>query len=187
MMSKTQTIHVPAEKQVDIVLNNSPSATFYEINSNSNASNIRTVTSDSTILPSGNAREIAVTSDYGVELSITSPVSANSVVLTNSASDVAANADTTYTFDFRDGAHQKVTVSSDCTFAFNFPANQAASFVLEVVNGGASTITWPASVEWAGGSEATLTTSGTDIMTIYQAPDNTVYANVVQADVSAPA
>ncbi len=98
------------------------------------------------------------------------------------ASDVAASSDTTYTFDYSDGAWQKVTVSSDCTFAFTFPASKVNSFILEIVNGGAHTITWPGALKWAGGAAPDLTTSGTDHLCFYT-DGTTVYASVIGEDV----
>ncbi len=37
-------------------------------------------------------------------------------------------------------------------------------FTLELLNGGAFTITWPAAVVWDGGIEPTLQTAGTDVI-----------------------
>jgi len=52
------------------------------------------------------------------------------------------------------------------TYVFSSPTNYAdatCSFTLKVVNNG-SAITWPASVDWAGGTAPTLSASGaTDI------------------------
>lgn len=185
-MAKLQTIHLQAEKQVDIALDTSPSVSFYERSPGGASSNYKTITSDGILLPSGQPRQLEFTSANGVTLTINDPVSANSVVLTNSADDVLANADITYTFNFDDGAHQKVTFSSDCTVAFEFPDSLATSFILEMVNAEANTITWPVGMEWPSGTVPTFTTSGIDLLVVYQAPDGTVYGNLVNTDVSAP-
>lgn len=103
-------------------------------------------------------------------------------VNTTQAADVLANSDTTFTFDFLDGSHQKVTVSSNCTFAFSFPADEVLSFMVEVVNGGASTITLPAGVDWAGGTEPVFTAAGTDMMAMYQDANNNVFGFVTTTD-----
>ena len=52
------------------------------------------------------------------------------------------------------------------TFTFSNPTatDECCSFVLKLVNGGSQTVNWPASVDWAGGTAPTLTTSGTDIL-----------------------
>lgn len=53
------------------------------------------------------------------------------------------------------------------TFTFSNPpaSGTAGSFTLFLTNGGSQTVTWPASVDWAGGAAPTLTSSGVDILT----------------------
>lgn len=43
----------------------------------------------------------------------------------------------------------------------------AASFILELTNGGSATVTWWSGVKWAGGTAPTLTTSGVDVLGFY--------------------
>lgn len=60
-----------------------------------------------------------------------------------------------------------LTVSGATSIAFtNAPATAGAlsGFILRLVNGGSAAVTWPASVDWPGGSAPTLTTSGTDLL-----------------------
>jgi hypothetical protein len=49
------------------------------------------------------------------------------------------------------------------------------------VNGGAHTITWPASVNWSNGVAPTLTTSGTDILVFYTYDGGTEYYGFLSA------
>jgi len=58
------------------------------------------------------------------------------------------------------------TVDEACTFTFsNFPASpNEGGFTLYLTNGGAFTVTWPSSVDWAGGAAPTLTASGVDVL-----------------------
>lgn len=59
------------------------------------------------------------------------------------------------------------TVTGSTTFSFTNPsaaANVAQGFVLEITNGGAAAITWPASVKWPGNIVPLLTASGTDVL-----------------------
>ena len=49
----------------------------------------------------------------------------------------------------------------------NPPAGNAFGFTLVTVNAGAYSITWPASVDWAGGTAPILTSSGVDVLTFY--------------------
>lgn len=52
------------------------------------------------------------------------------------------------------------------TFTFSNPASsgKAHSFTLVLTNGGSQTVTWPASVDWAGGAAPALTTAGVDVL-----------------------
>lgn len=56
------------------------------------------------------------------------------------------------------------TLDQACTFTFSNPpaSGDFGTFVLELTNGGAFTITWPASVDWPNGSAPSLTVSGKD-------------------------
>lgn len=97
--------------------------------------------------------------------------------------NLAASANVTYTHVYTAGPWKKVTVSSNCTFAFTFPAGEVVSMILEIVNGGAFTITWPATLQTASGDVPTLTVSGKDHVTVYQDGNNNIYASVIMADV----
>jgi hypothetical protein len=56
--------------------------------------------------------------------------------------------------------------TSGNTFTFSNPiaTDDCSSFTLVLTNGGSQTVTWPASVDWAGGSAPDLTSSGVDIL-----------------------
>jgi hypothetical protein len=56
------------------------------------------------------------------------------------------------------------TVSAICTFTFSNPpaSGDFGAFVLELTNGGAFAITWPASVDWPGGVPPSLSAAGKD-------------------------
>ena len=59
------------------------------------------------------------------------------------------------------------TISANVTLIFaNPPATGInGSFTLTLTNGAAATLTWPTSVDWAGGTAPTLTASGVDVLT----------------------
>ena len=61
------------------------------------------------------------------------------------------------------------SVNSSTTFSvFNFLSSGASnSFILELVNAGAFTITWFNGIKWAGGAAPILTASGVDILGFY--------------------
>ena len=65
------------------------------------------------------------------------------------------------------GNSVSATVSaSTTTWTFSNPtaSDEHCSFVLFLTNGGSQTVNWPASVDWAGGTAPTLTTSGLDVL-----------------------
>ncbi len=74
----------------------------------------------------------------------------------------------TQDIDLESGNYVAATVdTSTTTFTFSNPSasGTACSFTLELTNGGSQTVNWPASVDWAGGSAPTLTSSGVDFLT----------------------
>jgi hypothetical protein len=56
--------------------------------------------------------------------------------------------------------------TSATTFTFSNPtaSDELCGFTLFLVNGGSQTVTFPASVDWPGGTAPTLTTTGIDIL-----------------------
>lgn len=79
----------------------------------------------------------------------------------------------------------QITVTANTALTFgNAPASGKAKYVsLEIINGGAFTVTWPTNTRWPGGTAPTLTTSGTDIVVFYTDDGGSNYrAAVVQKD-----
>lgn len=76
------------------------------------------------------------------------------------------NVGATRTFDLETGNFFTATLDQASTFTFSNPAGSGdfCGFVMQITNGGAFTITWPASVDWVGGNAPTLTTSGIDVL-----------------------
>ena len=75
------------------------------------------------------------------------------------------------------GNVQTYTLSGNQTLTFsNAPASgTAGSFTLIVTNGASATLTWPTSVDWAGGTAPTLTASGKDILTFTTIDGGTIW------------
>ena len=67
--------------------------------------------------------------------------------------------------------------TSTTTFTFSNPpaSGTAGSFTLFLTNGGSQTVNWPASVDWAGGTAPTLTTSGVDVLTFVTVDGGTIW------------
>ena len=72
--------------------------------------------------------------------------------------------------NLNNGNSVTATVSSSAnTFTFSNPtaSDELCGFTLELTNGGSQTVNWPASVDWAGASAPTLTTSGVDYLVFW--------------------
>lgn len=71
------------------------------------------------------------------------------------------------------------TATSNATFTFSLPTvpagSYAASFTLELTNGGNFVITWPASVKWPSGTAPALTTNSVDVLTFYTRDGGTTW------------
>lgn len=77
--------------------------------------------------------------------------------------------------DWSSGNSFTKTLSASPTFTFsNVPGTGAQYLVVRLVNSGAYTVTWPATVNWPSGSAPTQTVSGTDIY-VFAAIAGTVY------------
>ena len=68
--------------------------------------------------------------------------------------------------DLATGNFFSKTISGATTFTVsNVPATgTAATFILDLTNGGSAAITWFAGVKWAGGTAPTLTAAGRDVL-----------------------
>ncbi len=75
------------------------------------------------------------------------------------------------------GNVQTYTLSGNQTLTFSNPpaSGSAGSFTLIVTNGASATLTWPTSVDWAGGTAPTLTASGIDILTFTTVDGGTIW------------
>jgi len=76
------------------------------------------------------------------------------------------NTGATRTIDLDTGNFFSATLDQACTFTFSNPvaSGNFCGFALALIDGDAYTITWPTSVDWAGGAAPTLTGSGLDLL-----------------------
>jgi len=79
-----------------------------------------------------------------------------------------------------DGFYTK-TITALTTFTLsNIPTTgKTVSFVLELTNPGAFTITWFSGIKWGGGTAPTLTASGVDILGFYSHDGGTTWRGMV--------
>lgn len=73
------------------------------------------------------------------------------------------------------------TISGATTLTVsNVPATgTAASFILDLTNGGSATITWWSGVKWAGGTAPTLTAAGRDVLGFFTHDGGTTWTGLV--------
>lgn len=84
----------------------------------------------------------------------------------------------TQDIDLESGNVVTATVdTSETTFTFsNSPASgTAGSFTLILTDGGSQTVNWPASVDWAGGTAPSLTSSGVDVLAFFTTDGGTTW------------
>ena len=84
--------------------------------------------------------------------------------------------------DLTAGNSVSATVSTGTqTFTFSNPTatDELCGFTLTLTNGGSQTVNWPASVDWAGATAPTLTTSGVDILTFFTIDGGTIWHGMV--------
>ena len=91
----------------------------------------------------------------------------------------------TQDFDLTLGNVITATVDTSAnTFTSSNPtaSDEGCSFTLIVTNGGSQTVNWPASVDWAGGTAPTLTTSGVDILTFVTVDGGTIWHGMIASE-----
>lgn len=75
-----------------------------------------------------------------------------------------------FSVDFATDQHQKVTLTANTmTLTLDTTDIGVGVYTLEIVNGGLATLTWASetgSITWAGGAAPTLTSSGTDVVSL---------------------
>ena len=95
----------------------------------------------------------------------------------------------TRTFDLSVANFFSATLDQACTFTFSNPpaSGDFGAFVLELTNGGAFEITYPASVDFVGGVAPTLTASGVDQLVFTTRDGGTTYFGFVAGlDIKSP-
>ena len=89
---------------------------------------------------------------------------------------------TSGTVDLSTGNYFAETLAGDTTYAFS-SAGAVQSFQMEITGASTYTITWPASVEWAGGVAPSAPDTGeTDIYTFVTDDGGTSYIGLLTAD-----
>ena len=91
---------------------------------------------------------------------------------------IGATGGGTQAIDLALGNSVTATVDTSAnTFTFSNPtaSDELCSFTLGLTNGGSQTVNWPGSVDWAGGTAPTLTTSGVDWLEFWTVDGGTIW------------
>ena len=90
----------------------------------------------------------------------------------------------THTFNFGNGDMQQLTVTGDITLAFSgFVAGKVCTMIVDLVNAGSWTLTYPAGIIFADKTAPTYTATGTDRVMIVKDKDNVYSLFVIGQDV----
>lgn len=84
--------------------------------------------------------------------------------------------------DVSSGNYFSKTISGTTTFTVsNVPSitGTVASFILDLTNGGSSTINWWTNTKWPGGTQPTLTTSGRDVLGFFTYDGGTTWTGLL--------
>lgn len=102
---------------------------------------------------------------------------------TRQASDQSASSGTV-TLNYTNGDLFKVTASGSISIAVsNMPTGKVSSLTLQAINFGGYSITWPSGIKWAGGAAPSLTTTGTDFISIMKDGAGHTYGFLLGRDV----
>jgi hypothetical protein len=138
-----------------------------------------------------NQERMRITSTGSVGIGTSSPsekLDVSGVTLSSSIQEgYTALSGTTPSIDADVAGSFALTTSGDTTFTFSaVPSGRTVGFILKITAGGAHTITWPASVDWAGGTAPDAPASGeTDVLVFYTVDGGTTWYGVLSVDAAA--
>jgi hypothetical protein len=130
-----------------------------------------------------------VASTYTGDVSITGDLSVTGEFIADSLNETySALSGTSVTIDCETGNFFALSTAGNTTFTFSNPpaSGTAYSFTLKLTAGGTHTITWPTSVDWAGGSAPTAPASGeTDLLAFATYDGGTTWYGFLAGDAMA--
>jgi hypothetical protein len=118
----------------------------------------------------------------GTSLSVTGNVVVTTFITSTTFRETYSDQGTggSVTLDLATANNFRRQFNGTATVSFsNAPASNAFGFTLLTVNAGAYSITWPASVDWVGGTAPILTSSGVDVLVFYTFNGGTTYYGFV--------
>jgi hypothetical protein len=136
----------------------------------------------------GTSAFTAVTAPSGTIVGTTDTQTLSAKTLTNPTvtnyveTPFSANSSTAITLDLTNGTVQIITLTGNCTFTFP-TATSGKSFILLLKQDatGSRTVTWPATVKYAGGTNPTITSTASKLDILSYFADGTNWYGVVVA------
>jgi hypothetical protein len=117
---------------------------------------------------------------------VTAPI-VDTATLTNSSYSQATDATLgtgTHTFDFANGDAQELTMAGDITLAFsNFVSGKVCTMIIDAINWGAWTPTYPTGIYFAAKTKPELTAVGRDKLMVIKDKDDVYELYVIGLDV----
>jgi hypothetical protein len=113
---------------------------------------------------------------------LTTPTLTNPTVTNYVETPFTANSSTAITLALTNGTVQIITLTGNCTFTFPTPTS-GKSFILLLKQDatGSRTVTWPATVKYAGGTNPTITSTASKLDILSYFADGTNWYGVVVA------
>jgi hypothetical protein len=118
----------------------------------------------------------------GTSLSVTGNVVVTTFITSTTFretySDLATGGSVTLDLATANNFRRQFNAGATISFS-NPPASNAFGFTFTMVNAGTYSITWPASIDWVGGTAPILTSSGVDVLTFFTFNGGTTYYGFV--------
>lgn len=167
--------------------NTTSSTTFYLPGEDGSAGQFITTDGSGNLTFSSNIGNVTLTGELNCADQLVTRAVLKDYALEGSA---IGNTGAAETLDMSVANFFSATQDEACTFTFSNPpaSGDFGGFILELTNGGAFAVTWPASVDFPGGTAPTLTASGVDQLVFTTRDGGTTYFGFVAGlDIKSPA
>ena len=170
-----RTVTAPARSKTYVLINATTGGQSVKLVGSGPTTGV-TVASGATAVVAWNGTDfVDIGSSTAGALIVNGLFTANAAMIEKSSAVAASNIDLSL------GNYFSKTVSTTTTFTVsNIPSSGgAASFILDLTNGGSATINWWANVKWASGVAPALTAAGRDVLGFFTYNGGTTWSGFV--------